>query len=82
MAVIIKKELDNQASVSQGGQTGFTWNFDHVKVDATNEAQVLTTVKTAGLTQMEAWSFIRMMNDLPKATSDSDKQHLLVKKMK
>lgn len=80
MAVIIKKELDSQTSVQggDGGQTSFTWNFSHIKVDVTNEAQILNTVKTAGLSQMEAISFLKIVNDFPKATNDNEKQHLLV----
>lgn len=78
MAVIIKKELDSQTSVQGGGQSTWTWNFSHIKVDVTNEAQVLNTVKMAGLSQMEAMSFLRIVNDFPKATNDNEKQHILV----
>lgn len=79
MCVIIKMELDSQSSVSAGsGGTSFNWNLNHIRIDASSEAQVLSSLQSAGLTYVEAMSAIRLFRDLPAATSDNQKQRILV----
>lgn len=81
MCVIIKMELDSQSSVSTGtggGGASFNWNLNHIRIDASSEAQVLSSLQSAGLTYVEAKSAIRLFRDLPVATDDNQKQRILV----